>query len=107
MNIAELGGRSPIVHIVDVHTAFSATILTGYRDVDVVARQIETHWINIHGAPKKISGDPEFLNRKLEKLMEKFAIKIEQRSARRHQKIGTVERKNAVVRPLVQHITKE
>ena len=97
-------GNAPVLHLVDVHTGFSATALVPTRDIDIAARTIEKIWVNIHGAPAKLSGDPEFMNKKFARLMERFSVTVEPRPARRHQKIGVVERKNAVVRTLVQRI---
>ena len=105
--ITELSGTKPILHMVDVHTGFSATALPGCRDINVAARAMESVWFSTHGAPTKLSGDPEFLNNKFKKAMDRFGIMIEQRAARRHQKIGTVERKNSILRRLVQCITKD
>ena len=107
MYIAELGGTSPILHMVDVNTGLSATQLTGCRDITVAARTMETIWFNVHGAPAKLSGDPEFLNNKFKRAIQRYSITVEPRAARRHQKIGKVERKNTVVRKVVQRIAKD
>ena len=76
MYIAELGGTSPILHMVDVHTGLSATKLTGCRDIDVAARTMEAIWFNIHGPPAKLSGDPEFLNNKFKRAINRFKITV-------------------------------
>ena len=100
-------GNAPVLHLVDVHSGFSATALVPNREIDVAARTIEKIWINIHGAPAKLSGDPEFVNQRFFKLMERFSVTVEPRPARRHQKIGVVERKHAVVRTLYQRILQD
>ena len=104
--VTEIGPK-PILHVIDTHSSLSATALSPSRDIGVAARTIEQIWINTHGPPAKISGDPEFVNNKFAKLMERFSITIEPRAARRHQKIGIVERKNAVVRTLIQRLLKD
>ena len=100
-------GNAPVLHLVDVSSGFSATALVPSRDIDVAARTIEKIWISIHGAPAKLSGDPEFVNNKFLKLMDRFSISVEPRPARRHQKIGVVERKHSIVRTLTQRIFKD
>ena len=100
-------GQAPILHLVDVGTGLSATSLVPSRDIDVAAKTIEKIWFNIHGPPAKLSGDPEFVNGKFSELMKRFSVTVEPRPARRHQKIGVVERKHAVVRTLAQRILKD
>ena len=100
-------GNAPVLHLVDTSSGFSATAIVPSRDIDVAARTIEKIWVNIHGAPAKLAGDPEFVNQKFIKRMERFSSAVEPRPARRHQKIGVVERKHTVVRTLTQRILKD
>ena len=61
-------GRLPILHLVDTNSGFSATAIVSSRDIDVAAKAIEKIWINVHGPPIKLSGDPEFVNNKFSKI---------------------------------------
>lgn len=48
--------KLPIPHMVDTSTSFSATTISPNRNIESVGMLLELHWINIHGAPQKISG---------------------------------------------------
>lgn len=103
--VSELS-KSPILHFVDVSTAFSAAQLMDSREMDNAVRSFESQWINIHGAPTHVSADVEFLN-KFAKQLHYFGIKFKPTPARRHNKLGVVERKNSVVRLLIQRLVKD
>jgi len=104
--VSELGNE-PILHMTDVHTGFSVTSLQPTREMDIAAKAFELKWINNHGAPEVVSGDVEFLNSKFSSSLRYFHIMFEARPARRHNKLGVVERKNAVVRLIVQRFSKD
>ncbi|CAN8075231.1 unnamed protein product [Agarophyton chilense] len=52
----------PILHMVDVWTAYSVTFLTGSREMTTAVSAFEKGWIDAHGVPEVVSGDPEFFN---------------------------------------------
>jgi len=52
---------------------------------------------------KVVSRDPGFFNKKFAESVNYFGSKFEARPARRHNKLGVLERKNAVVRLITQH----
>lgn len=62
------------------------------------------HEINIHGAPKTVSEDPESINNKLQRVLAYFKIHLKPRLARRHNKLGVVEPKIAVIRLRIQRL---
>jgi len=74
--------------------------------MDEAMKTLEIIWINLHGPPNTISADPEFLN-KFANPLNYFNIGFEPTPARRHNKIGVVERKNGVLRLIVQKILKD
>lgn len=59
-------------------------------------------WINNEGCPREISAEPGIFNNNMTEAMESFQITIEPRPARRHKKLGIVERKNGIIRCLSQ-----
>ena len=93
--------------MVDVHTGYSAASLIQTREMDEAARQLEVAWINVHGAPSIISGDIEFFNSRFAEALRYFSIQFEPRPARRHNKLGVVERMISVVRVLLQRLLKD
>ena len=98
---------APIFHMVEVHTGYSAASLMQTREMYEAARQLEVAWINVHDAPSIISGDIEFFNSHFADALRYFSIQFEPRPARRHNKLGVVERKNEVVRVVLQRLLKD
>ena len=96
--------KEPVLHIVDTHTALSVAAIVPSRKMEVAARQFEYKWINVHGAPKIVSGDLEFLNTTFLNAIRYFGCEFEQRPARRHNKLGVVERKNSIIRVMAQRV---
>ena len=96
-----------ILHIVDVHTGLSTAHLMPSREMTLSARALEVNWINLHGSPAVVSADPEFFNSKFAEALRYFDITFQPRPARRHNKLGVVERKNSVVRTLIQRLLKD
>ena len=99
--------NTPIQHIVDVASGFSATDILPSRDMDVAAKIIECKWIHQYGPPQRFSADPEFDNVSVKDVLRRHFIDFEPRPARRHNKVGHVERKNDVIRLLVSRVDKD
>lgn len=95
--------KLPILHIVDVASGFSAAELMPSRDMSKAMKTFERIWVNMHGPPLSLSADVEFLN-KFSKELRYFGIEFNPTPARRHNKLGVVERKNAVLRVLIQRL---
>ena len=85
--------NAPIFHTVDIRTGYSAASLMQTREMDEAARQLEVAWIKVHGAPSIVSGDIEFFNSRFADALWYFSIQFEPLPARRHNKLGVVERK--------------
>ena len=94
--------NAPIFYMVDVHTGYSPASLMQTHEMDEAAPQLEVACINVHGAPSIISGDIQFFNSGFADALGYFSIQFEARPERRQNKLGVVERKNAVVRVLLQ-----
>ena len=94
----------PILHIVDSHTGFSVAAVVPSRRMEEAARQFEYRWVNVHGAPSVVAEDLEFLNPTFMNAIRYFGCEFQQRPARRHNKLGIVERKNSVIRIMAQRI---
>lgn len=101
--IQELGNKSTL-HIGNYSTDFSVASILRSKETDSAARCFEINCCNIHGALKIISGDPEFNKRPFIDAVSYLGIEFAPRTARRHIKLGVVERKNAVIRLLVKRL---
>jgi len=104
--IRELGNL-PILHLTDVGTGFSVTVLMISRDMQDASQMISTRWFDVHGPPKHLSGDPEFNNETIHALCSTYDVLYDARPARRHNKIGSVESANAAIRLFVQRLLKD
>ena len=81
MLIVELSNML-ILHLVDVHTRFSVTVLLDSREMELVTQEFEAQSCNIHGAPELVSGDQEIKKRKFKELTSCTGIRLEARPAR-------------------------
>lgn len=99
--------NEPVLDMVDIHTGLSQTAVTRTRRIAVAAEAFESLWINQHGAPRLVSGDPEFFNNSFANQLAYFRIKFQPRPSRAHNKIGVVDRKNAIIRHFAQKLFKE
>lgn len=57
-----------------------------------------------HGYPTSVAGDPEFDKSRFKCLLQRHNIKWESRSARRHNKLRIVERKNKVIKDIMERL---
>ena len=93
--------------MVDRATGYSHTSLMLNHSKKDALSMIRTIWIDIHGPPESMSGDPEFNKSKVHALCAEHNVKYEPRPARRHNKIGTVESVHSSIRLLVHRLLKD
>ena len=94
----------PILHIVDTATGLSSAEIVSSRDKKLAASSIERCWFNVHGPPLSLAADPEFDSIAFRDFLHRYSCKFEGRPARRHNKMGIVERRNATVRLFVERL---
>ena len=104
--IRELGNL-PILNMTDVATGFTVTSLLHSRSMNETASTIVTKWFDVHGRPKRLSGDPEFNNETITLIFAQNSVTYEARPARRHNKIGSVESGNDTIRLFVQRLLRD
>lgn len=68
--------------------------------MDVASNTFETIWVNKHELLKEVSADPELSNEIFRTSTAYFSIHFYPGSPRCHNKLGSVERKHAVVKAL-------
>lgn len=98
------GTKYTLMHMVDTGTGFSEGTLVSNRDAKTMCSVLDTEWINRHGEPRALSADDEFNNRTIERYLKSRAIQFKPRPARRHNKIGLMERKKGVVKRILEKL---
>eukprot|EP00171_Calliarthron_tuberculosum_P005430 IDg5430t1 len=93
----------PILHIVDSATRYSETRLVGSREF-LIIKAIEEIWNLRHGEPVEFVADQEFDKNPLSDWSAECSIKFSPLPARRHNKDGVVERKNRVMKDILERL---
>jgi len=93
-----------VLHARDRGTGYSEVEVLPSRDLSAAAVAFDRMWLSRHGAPKSVSGDPEFNRSAFKEMLSSHAIEFDARPARRHNKLGFVERKNGVLRQIIQRV---
>lgn len=96
--------NSPILHIRDSYSGYSAALITENREMDLASYNLQIYWININGPPTSVSADLEFDNDDFKKALKTYDISFNRRPARRHQKMGSIESSNFVLRMITEKI---
>lgn len=95
-----------LLHMRDRATGYSEVEAVPTRDLLDATVSFDRTWISRHGAPISVSGDQEFNRQPFKDLLEKHSCAFEIRPSRRHNKVGSVERKNAILRLILERISK-
>ena len=64
-------------------------------------RNVECEWICVHGAPDALLADDAYNKLAFHHFLNQHKVQYKPRSARRHNKLGTVERKNETVKAII------
>jgi len=94
-----------VFHARDRATGYSELEVVPSRDLSAAALAFDRMWMSRHGAPSSVSGDPEFNRSAFKEMLSEHGIQFDARPARRHNKLGSVERKNGVLRPIIQRVS--
>lgn len=74
------------------------------KGLPVAVASIELTWILRHGAPEAISADPGLGGKVMKAFCDEHQIRWEPRPPRRHNTIGVVERRNGVMRMVLERL---
>lgn len=101
--------RSTIRTVVCIHAMCLGTKLSEAepiesRDMNGAARKLESLWIHHHGRPVAIGFDPEFNKAPFLAMLNRNGIIPEPRPARRHNKLGRVERKHRTIKQILSRL---
>jgi len=97
-------GKQMALHIVDTATGYSELVCINKRKLEVVLRKLDNCWFLRHGCPEEVRGDQEFDKKILQKWMSDRGARFTPLPARRHNKAGSVERKNRVVKDVLEKL---
>lgn len=95
------------MNMTDTGTGYSELALTRSRSMDTVISVLEGYWVCRHGAPQAISADDEYNRKPLRAYLRSHNIQFKTRPARRHNKIGIVERKNRTLKAILSKLNDE
>ncbi|KAI0559253.1 Ribonuclease H [Gracilaria domingensis] len=90
------------LHAVDAATEYSEISAISSRDSNVVLRCLDTSWCLRHGDPVEMVADREFNKKLIHEHMNKQGIKFLPLPSRTHNKAGTVESKNRVLKDILE-----
>lgn len=101
------GTKFCILNITGTGTGYTVLAIAPDRSMATIIRIIETEWICKHGAPTAASADDEYNRAVLRDFLTSHGITFKPRPARRHNKLGIVERKNQVVKTILGKLNDE
>lgn len=87
------GARYTLLNLTDRGTAWSEMFIVANQNMETMKSSVERDWICIHGAPHALSGDDAYDKPNFHKFLKQHNITYRPRPARRHNKLGSVERK--------------
>ena len=93
--------------ITDTGTGYTESAIVTSRSIDTIIRYLERLWFTHHGVPVKFSADDECNRRRLRSFLTAQNITYKPKPARRHNKIGIVERKNGLDKNILRKLDRE
>lgn len=75
------------------------------RKAETTIENLDTIWLHRHGCPESMSEDDEFNLQPIRQALTGIIIILKARPARRHNKVGSVERKNGTIRRTLERLT--
>lgn len=97
-------GKDMALHVVETATGYSECTATKSRAATTIKRTLEGTWFLRHGSPCEMRGDQEFEKPVLSSWIRDRGCKFTPLPARRHNKAGVVERKNRVIKDVLEKL---
>lgn len=94
--VEELRPKQPILAITERSAGFTRHALVRSRDMDEISSVIEQVHFLEYGPPKEFRGDPEFDNRQIRDMLARNSVSFQSTPARRHNKVGQIERSHGM-----------
>lgn len=93
-----------VIHFTDTGTAYSEGTIVEDRKQTTIIREFERTWLYRHGAPNYLSADDEFHRPTIVSSLAQRGVSVKPRPARRHNKVGIIERKNGTVKRIIEKL---
>ena len=90
-----------LINMTDRGTGWSETRIVPNQSVLTMQRNVEQFWICLHGAPQAFSADDAYDKPGFHTFLRQYSIVYKSRPSRRHNKLGTVERKNGTIKAII------
>ena len=101
------GTRYTLINLTDRGTAWSEMHIVANQNMETMKSSVERYWICTHGAPHALSGDDAYDKPNFHEFLKQHSITYRPRPARRHNKLGSVERKNQTVKSIIRKLDNE
>ena len=92
------------LHAMCLGTSLSEAVPAQNRDMKAAAEIVESLWLHQHGRPVAIGFDPEFNKTEFLEMLKRNGIIAEPRPARRHNKMGRIERKHRTIKLILSRL---
>ena len=92
------------LHAMCMGTSLSEAQPVASREMSTSAAAVESLWIHQHGRPVALGFDPEFNKAEFLAMLKRNGIIARPRPARRHNKLGRVERKHRVIKLILSRL---
>ncbi len=94
-----------MLHLVDYATGYSEITSIESRAIPLILQKMQNMWLHRHGSPAQMIGDMEFNKAAVRKWANQNCIRFAPLPARRHNKAGPVERKNRVIKDILEKLS--
>lgn len=99
--------RCTIMNMTDAGTGYTELALSTDRNMASIIAILEQRWFCKHGQPRSLSSDDEYNRKPLREFLNTRKVSFKPRPARRHNKLGIVERKNSTVKMILAKLSDE
>lgn len=101
------GAKRTLINMTDRGTAWSEMKIVDRQNIATMKQSVECDWIYAHGAPGALSADDAYDKPEFHQFLKQHNIQYRPRPARRHNKLGAVERKNRTIKAIIQRLDSE
>lgn len=98
------GDKHTLINMTDRGTGWSVMKIVDRQNIETMKRSIECDWFCMHGAPDTLSADDAYDKPEFHQFLKQHGINYKPRPARRHNKLGAVERKNKTIKAIIHRL---
>ena len=101
------GTRYTLINMTDRGTVWTEMCIVEKQNIDTMKSSVKRYWICVHGAPGALFADDAYDKPNFHTFLKQHNIVYKPRPARRHNKLGCVERKNRTVKAIIRKLDNE